>query len=106
MYDIWPIKNHHAKWSFTWNQSQPIILSTLDYWLTSNSLSDSVCDVGVIPSIKTDHSAIIIELKDVDDSVKGHVLWKLNCSLLRDDSYVEEINKFLPGYNKVEYRSF
>ena len=35
-------------------------------------------DDDIIPSIKTDHSAIIIELKDADDGVKGPVLWKLN----------------------------
>ena len=50
---------------------------------------DSICDDDdIIPSIKTDHSAIIDhELKE-DDGVKGPVLWKLDCSVLRDDSYV------------------
>ena len=52
------------------------------------SSRDSVCDDDIIPSIKTDHSAIIVELKEADDGVKGPVLWRLNCSLLRDDSYV------------------
>ena len=53
------------------------------------STRDSICDDDdIIPSIKTDHSAIIDhELKE-DDGVKGPVLWKLDCSVLRDDSYV------------------
>ena len=79
-------------------QSQPLILSRLDYWFISNSLSDNVCDVDIIPSIKTDHSAIIIEFKDVGDSVKGPGLWKLNCSLLRDYLYVDKINRLIPTW--------
>ena len=52
----------------------------------------------IIPSIKTDHSAIKIEFKDVGDGVNGHGLWKLNCSLLRDEVYVDEINHMIPTW--------
>ena len=97
MHDIWRIKNP-TKRSFTWGQSQPLILSRLDYWFISDSLSDNVCDVDIIPSTKTDHSAIIIEFKDIGDSFKGPGLWKLNCSLLRDYLYVDEINRLFPTW--------
>ena len=40
-------------------------------WLISNSLADNVCSVDVIPSIKTDHSAILIEFQGVDAKAKG-----------------------------------
>ena len=69
LHDIWRIKNPTER-SFTWSQPEPLVLSRLDYWLISNSISDNVCDVDIIPSIKTDHSAIKIEFKDVGDSVK------------------------------------
>ena len=83
-------------------ESTRSVLSRLHYWLISNSVSDNVCDVDIIPSIKTDNSAIKIEFKDVSDGVKGR-LWKLKCSLLRDEVYVDEINRMiLPGYMKVE----
>ena len=62
LHDIWRIKNPTAR-SFTWSQPD------------SNSISDNVCDVDIIPSIKTDHSAIKIEFKDVGDGVKGPALW-------------------------------
>ena len=52
----------------------------------------------MISAIKTDHSAIVIELQDVDDRAKGPGLWKLNCSLLNDKRYVEEINCLLPTW--------
>ena len=70
-------------------------MSRLDYWLISNCLSDNVWNVDIIPSIKTDHSPIIIEFKDIDGRVKGPGIWKLNCSLLSDQLYVEEINRLI-----------
>ena len=89
-------------------------MSRLDYWLISNCLSDNVWNVDIIPSIKTDHSAIIIEFKDIDDRVKGPGIWKLSCSLLSDQLYVEEINRLIPsdlsdprsvymGLGKIQY---
>ena len=59
LHDIWRIKNPTMR-SYTWSQSEPLIFSRLDYWLTSNSLSDNVSSVDIIPSIKTDHSAIVM----------------------------------------------
>ena len=52
----------------------------------------------MISAIKTGHSAIIIEFQDVDDKVKGPGFWKLNCSLLNDKQYVDEINCLLPSW--------
>lgn len=52
----------------------------------------------MISAIKTDHSAIIIEFQDVDDRAEGPVFWKLNCSLLNDKQYVNEINCLLPTW--------
>ena len=95
LHDIWRIRNPTTH-SFTWSQSQPLIFSRLDFWLISNSLSDNVSNVDIIPSIKTDHSCIILELQDVDAEVKGPGIWKLNCSLLSDKLYVDEINHIIP----------
>ena len=89
LHDIWRVKNP-TKRSYTWSQSSPLIFSRLDYWLISNSLSDNVCQVDMISAIKTDHSAIVIQLQDVEDKVKGPGFWKLNCSLLNDTEYVNE----------------
>ena len=97
LHDIWRIKNSTER-SFTWSQPEPLVLSRSDHWLISNSISDNVCDVDIILSIKTDHSAIKIEFKDVGDGVKGPELWKLNCSSLRDEVYVNEINHMIPTW--------
>ena len=52
----------------------------------------------MISSIKTDHSAIVIVFQDVDERVKGPGFWKLNCALLNDKQYVNELNCLLPAW--------
>ena len=68
--------------SYTRSQLEPLIFSRLDYWLTSNSLSDNVNSVDIIPSVKTDHSAIVIRFQDLGD--KGSWYLEINYSLLSD----------------------
>ena len=61
----WPwlnrVKNPNTK-SYTWSQNPPMILCRLDYWLISNNLHDLTTSTDIIPAIKTDHSAICLEL--------------------------------------------
>ena len=51
LHDIRRIKNPTTR-SFTWSQSEPLILSRLDYWFVSNSSSHNESEVDIIPSIK------------------------------------------------------
>ena len=50
----------------------------------------------VIPAIKTDHSSIYLELVSIDNGLSGPGYWKMNCSLLEDDAYSDEISKMIP----------
>lgn len=55
--------------------------------------------VKITPAIKTDHSAICLELAFLDDGTPGPGYWKMNyCSLLDDDDYVEAMSKMIPGW--------
>jgi len=56
---------------------------------------DNVCRVDIIPSIKTDHSAILVEFQGVDAKAKGPGIWKLS---LNDETYVEKINSLIPKW--------
>ena len=89
LHDIWRIKNPTER-SFTWSQSEPLVLSRLDYWLISTSMSDNVCDVDITPSIKTDHSAIKIELKWGKQRTAYHAVNDFNSlsEMIRDCSNV------------------
>ena len=72
-----------------------MIFCRLDYWLISNSLHDLV-KTDIIPSIKTDHAAISLELVNDSNDIKGPGLWKMNCSLLDDEDYVNDITEKIP----------
>ena len=47
-------------------------------------------------SIKTDHAAISLDLVNDSNDIKGPGLWKMNCSLLDDEDYVNDITKKIP----------
>ena len=93
--DIWRIKNP-AKRSFTWSQNSPMIFCRLDYWLISNSLHDLVVTTDIIPAIKTDHAAISIEFSNRSNDIKGPGYWKMNCSLLDDEDYINDLAQKIP----------
>ena len=95
--DIWRIKNPGVK-SFTCSQQRQKIFCRLDYCMISNNLHDCVKTVKIIPAIKTDHSAICLELAFLDNSPPGPGYWKMNCSMLDDDVYVETISKMIPAW--------
>ena len=97
LHDIWRIKNPTTL-SFTWSKNSPFIFCRLDYWLISDSLHDLVTQVDIVASIKTDHSAIIFELKEIEENCKGPGFWKLNTSLLSRQEYVEMITDGLPNW--------
>ena len=55
----------------------------------------------IIPAIRTDHDAILLEIVKLEigkleNGQKGPGYWKLNCSLLADDAYVNSVTELLP----------
>ena len=73
-----------------------MILCRLDYWLISNNLHDLTTSTDIIPATKTDNSAISFELNNNDNQIKGPGLWKMNCVLLEDYRYVDDIKSKIP----------
>ena len=65
----------------------------MDYWLISDSLHDMVGNVDIVSAIKTDVSAITLQLHKIEEGVKGPGFWKMNTSMLNDAAYVEEVKK-------------
>ena len=91
--DIWRVKNPGVK-SFTLSEKSPRFFCHLDYWLISNNSQDLVISTDICPAIKTDHAAIIIEFVSNDSQVKGPGLWKMNCSILEEESYINDVTRF------------
>ena len=92
VHDVWRIKHPNQK-SFTWSQKSPFIFCRLDYWLISDSLYDMVGNVEIVSAIKTDHSAITLQLHKIEEGVKGPGFWKMNTSMLNDTVYIDEVKE-------------
>ena len=45
-----------------------------------------------MPSIKSDHSAIVLSINGIDENNRGPNFWKFNSSLVNDKNYCELIN--------------
>ena len=68
----------------------------LDHWLISNNLSDFVELNEIILAERTDHDAISLELGKLENELKGPGNWKMECSLLHDEEYEEDIARMIP----------
>ena len=76
---------------FTWRKRNPIKHARLDFFLTSDTMTDIVktCDIGV--AYRSDHSMIELELF-VNKFTVGKGTWKFNNSLLKNRDYLNLIN--------------
>ena len=64
--------------------------------MTSAHLFDHINSVDICPAIKTDHSAITIEFKVIEEQLKGPGSWKLDVSLLTNKDYVDAMEHSIP----------
>ena len=79
---------------FTWRRKNPIKQAHLDFYLTSSSMVDIILSCNIKPSYRSDHSAVEIIII-LDDFKKGKGTWKLNCSLLKNKEYLEQVNNLI-----------
>ena len=110
LHDIWRIKNLDVK-SYTWSQKSPFVFCRLDFWLTSAHLFDHINSEDICPAIKTDHLAIIIKFKVIEEQLKGSRFKNENIPKLSDKFKeicegrvrIEEITEVLKSFkdNKV-----
>ena len=85
--DIWRIRNPEVQ-RFTWRQRNPIIQRRLDFWLITSSKQEDIENVDIIPAIRTDHSAITMDINGIEQKVRGPSFWKFNSTLGEDDEYI------------------
>lgn len=88
LHDIWRIKNPSQN-RYTWRKMKPEkIQCRLDYILISDSLHDAVTITDIIPSIRSDHSAVTVTFNTIPLHQKGNSFWKMNTSVLEDIDYI------------------
>ncbi|KAL9955771.1 hypothetical protein ACROYT_G037148 [Oculina patagonica] len=80
------------------DRKNPLIQRRLDFWLISNSLQDDIENVDILSSVKSDHSAIILNIDSVKNLNHGPSFWKFNNSLLDDEQYIKLIEQLVPDW--------
>ena len=91
--DIWR-QCHKNKTQFTWRRK--ITYRRLDFWCISNALykNGDVISTDIRPSIFSDHQAISLKILN-DEQTKGPGIWKINNSVLSDDTYATNVIKII-----------
>ena len=63
MIDVWRVKNPDL-FRFTWKRHSPnIVLSRLDYFLTTSKILSWVDNVDIVPGFRSHHSVIVIDFQ-------------------------------------------
>ena len=87
--DIWRVQ-HPDKSRFTWHCNNPNIFCRLDFFLVSFDMTSYIKHTDIKPGFRTDHSKINLTLA-TESNERGKGFWKLNCSLLSDKEYIDQI---------------
>ena len=103
--DIWRVLHTYIN-QFTWKRKNSDEKSRIDMFLIDENLTPLVksCDIRPAQIKFTDHLAISIKITQIED--KGPNYWKLNNSLLKEESYIQliiqTINNCKSDYENVE----
>ena len=95
--DIFRIRNPQEQ-RFTWRNKHPFKQRRLEFFLVSDFLQELVVDSNIIPSIQSDHSAIVLKLSPTNEGERGRSYWKFNSSLLDDSHFIEGLGEEIQAY--------
>ena len=48
-----------------------VVLRRLDFWLINSTIQEEVENVDIIPTIRTDHSAISLHISGIEETGRG-----------------------------------
>ena len=88
--DIFRVQNPFVR-RFSWRQRTLFKQRRLDYILYL-TLYKSVTEIEIIPSVLSDHSAVILKLRPLVGDKRGPGYWKFSNSLVNDKQFVSQIN--------------
>ena len=95
--DAWRALHPRTR-QFTWFNSDSSVASRLDTFLVARSLLPSVKSCVISPCVFSDHEFVFIDLVLDVSSKYGPGVWKLNNSLLEDESYCEKIRSLIDRF--------
>ena len=87
--DIWRVLYPNSL-KYTWRgiTRNGLVMSRLDFWLTSAHMIYDLDETTINPGIKSDHSIISLSFKIRESQKRGRGFWKFNYSLLKDTDYI------------------
>ena len=88
--DIFRVRNPDVK-RFTWRNKDPFLQKTLDHFLLSEGLQDSIEIMDIIPSVQSDHSVLKLKITHINERTRGPSSWKFNNSSVNDSNFVEQM---------------
>ena len=97
--DIWRHK-HPSERSYTWRRADGSQASRLDMFWISSSFSEHVSQVDIFPFFRSDHSYVFLKLSFPSLPERGPGIWKLNTSLLQDETLVQEVSDFWASWQE------
>lgn len=86
LHDVWRVMNGDRK-QFSWRKINPVKCARLDFFLISDSVLSKSLSCEILPAYRSDHSRVTLRL-NLSSQVRGRGLWKFNCSLLSDLTFV------------------
>ena len=92
MVDIWRLLNPDTR-RYTWHSRGKA--SRLDYIFLSECLINNVSTCDILPGVHSDHSILHLKIGHNKDLTRGRGLWKFNCTLLKDSTYVENTKNLI-----------
>ena len=75
--DIFRVQNPYVK-HFSWRQCMPFKQRRLVNIFEVNALQESVTQTEILPSVLSDHSAVILKLRPLVGDKRGPGYWKFN----------------------------
>lgn len=85
---------------YTWRRQNPLKQARLDFFLISSELLNIVEFVDIQPGYRTDHSCVVLHLRN--EYIKhGKGTWKFNNSLLKEDEYVSTVRNSIDKVKSI-----
>ena len=100
LFDTWRLFNSNDK-DFTWSRliQGKLIARRLDYIFTTDSVLDNCLECHIFSFPNTDHRGVILKLKS-SECKRGPGTWKINNSLLKEQTYLDIINELIEDFEK------
>ena len=95
--DIFRIRSPQER-RFIWRNKNPFKQRRLHFFLIFDSLQELVVDSNIIPSVQSDHSAIVFKLSPTDEGERGRSYCKFINFLLGDNDFIEGLRGKIQVY--------